>query len=307
MAETLPSKSDRKRERQPISVPFIWEEKPGTPKKDWKPTSRPIKPAAPPVKLVVSVPFGWEEKPGTPLKSFVQPPKEPKFALSQEQSNMFSSPQTYSDHEYGNWSGTERGNDDRDDKEVDGSSDKEIDRCSCNTDDSFISAQSLLANGLISTKALANAVPVQQTSLALTTTNSGPPQSPGSPASEADSTASSYATGTTSLVGASFLQRLFPLLAPKSSSPEWVGCMDKDPSRDADLPHGRNCSQVRRPLLTLGELIVMSRRRSCQRKVNEMHKQPSMDFTKRNAFGCCIFGSGIGISGLHMKWKRQYP
>ncbi|PIN11813.1 hypothetical protein CDL12_15580 [Handroanthus impetiginosus] len=187
----------------------------------------------------------------------------------------------------------------------------EIDRCSCNTDDPFLSAQSLLANGLISTKALASAVPVQQTSLALTTTNSGPPQSPGSPASEADSTASSYATGTTNFVGASFLERLFPLLAPKSSSPEWFRCMDKDPSHDADIQvkeflHERNSSQVRRPLLTLGVLIVMSRRRIYQRKVNKMHKQPSMDFMKRNAFSCCVFGSDIGTSGLHMKWKRQF-
>ncbi|KAK6135285.1 hypothetical protein DH2020_030968 [Rehmannia glutinosa] len=294
MAEKQPSKNDRKRERQPISVPFIWEEKPGTPKKDWKPTSPQMKkPPPPPVKLVISVPFEWEEKPGTPLQSFVQPPMESTFAP----------PHKWSNHDYGN-SNDLHGN------EGDELSDSEFDTCSFKTGDSFSSARSLLANGLISTAELSTAVPVQQTSFALTNTNGGQLQSPGSPASETESTTSSYATGTASLVGASFLEWLFPLLASNSSLPNKVGCGTKDPSQKTDLQgkelmHERNSSQVGRPLLTLGELIVMSRRRSCQRKVNKMHKQTSMDFVKRNAFGCFIFGSGNGITGWQTKLKRQ--
>lgn len=254
MAETVPCKSEAKRERQPISVPFIWEEKPGIPKKDWIRTVRPAKPPSPAVKLVVSVPFGWEEKPGTPLPSFVQPPKEPAFVALQEHSSIvFSSQPKYSDHNYEN-------------EGDDGSSDT----YSIETDESFTSAKSLLANGLISTNAIASAVPC----LALTTTDHEQLQSPGSPASETEST-SSYATGTTSLVGAPFLEWLFPLLVPSSGVPNKLGYLERDTSHK-ELLHEMNSSQARRPLLTLGELIVMSRRRSCQRKVMTMHKQRSM-------------------------------
>lgn len=239
MAQTLPPKSEIKRERQPISVPFIWEEKPGMPKKDWIHKARPIKTAPTAAKLVVSVPFGWEEKPGTPLPSFVTPPKY------------------YSDHGYGNNDG--QGENEGDD----GSSDT----YSTETDDSFTSAKSLLANGLISTTAIASAVPC----LALTTTDHEQLQSP---ASETEST-SSYATGTASLVGAPFLEWLFPLLVQSSGVPNKVGYLETYPSQKEFL-HETNSSQARRPLLTLGELIVMSRRRSCQRNVMKMHKQRSM-------------------------------
>lgn len=255
MAEPNPSKSERKRERQLISIPFIWEEKPGMPKKDWKPFTRPVEPPAPPPKFVVSVPFGWEEKPGTPLPSFVQPPKLLTI-------------------KYGDWHG-----------EGDESSEMEVDTCSVGTDDSFCSAKSLLANGLISTTAIASAVPVQETSLALVTAESRLLQSPGSPASDTES-ACSYATGSASLVGASFLEWLFPLLVPNSNI---IGYLEKAPSQGSDVQameyqHESNRGQARRPLLTLGELIMMSRRQSCQRKVNKMHKQQSMVTTFFTSF-----------------------
>ncbi|GFP98394.1 hypothetical protein PHJA_001983300 [Phtheirospermum japonicum] len=251
MAETQPPKSDKKRERQPISIPFIWEEKPGTPKRDWTPTARQIKPCPPPVKLVVSVPFGWEEKPGTPLRSFPSPPK-------------------HTGRDYISWSTS------NENEGGDGLSDSESDTCSFKTGDSFVSAQSL------------SAVPAVA-------------QSPGSPASETESVASSYATGTASLAGASFLEWLFPLLVPKSNFSNKV---ENDTSHIEDVDeneslHENNYSRVRKPLLTLEELIVMSRRRSCQRKVNRVRKQTSM------VRGCFDFGSGNGIGRLNMKWKRQ--
>ncbi|XP_074581491.1 uncharacterized protein LOC141838016 [Curcuma longa] len=58
------------REQQQISVPFLWEEKPGTPKQGWSSQPVPsISSSLPfPAKLVVSVPFDWEEKPGKPLQ-----------------------------------------------------------------------------------------------------------------------------------------------------------------------------------------------------------------------------------------------
>ncbi|CAA3033118.1 uncharacterized protein LOC111405739 [Olea europaea var. sylvestris] len=174
--------------------------------------------------------------------------------------------------------------------------------------DSFSSAPSLLANGLISSSALFNSVPKQQTLLTLTTINGGQDRTPGSP--ETDSSTSRCATVTTSLVGASFLERLFPLLSPRSSLLDNSGCLEKDTSPAADaqniyLLHESNGSLVKRPLLTLGEMIMMSRRMSYKRKANKIHKQPSRDLIKGNALGCCIFGPGKGITGLHRKWKRK--
>ncbi|KAL0400857.1 UNVERIFIED_CONTAM: hypothetical protein Slati_4115600 [Sesamum latifolium] len=280
------------------------------PRKTGNPQARPIKPAAPPVKLVVSVPLDGKKSLGplsrpyyrlrqnphlhphrsrassrslldgrkawTPLPSLLQAPPESTFAPPPEQSIIVPPAATYSDDDYGNRSVI----DDQGDNEEDGSSDSELDTHSFETD-SFSSAKSLLANGPVSTTELSGAAPVQQTCDALKSTISGELQSPGSPASEAESTASSYATGTTSLVGASFLEWLFPLLVPSSSLPDKVGNMEKDPSHQAyvqgkEALRESNCSQVRRPLLTLEELIVMSRRRSCQRRIAKMHKQPSM-------------------------------
>lgn len=80
------SSNGKKQIRQPPSIPFLWEEKPGKPKKDWKPDSHPASPSrAIPVKLVASVPFTWEEKPGNPLPSFSdQHPNSSQFDLDSE-------------------------------------------------------------------------------------------------------------------------------------------------------------------------------------------------------------------------------
>ncbi|CAI9768220.1 unnamed protein product [Fraxinus pennsylvanica] len=305
MEDLVPLESSgRKRDRQPISVPFVWEEKPGTPKKDWKPSPRPIKPVALPVKLVASIPFGWEEKPGKPLPCFSQSLPESEPALQQTMSIGFTSPPRFSDSQDEEWSE----GDIEDNREGDDTLDSEIDTCSFITGNSFSSAPSLLANGLISSTALSNSVPKQQNLLTPTTINDGQVQTPCSP--ETDSSASNSATVTTSLVGASFLEWLFPLLAPQSSFLDNGECLEKDTSptedvQNIDLLRESNGSLVRRPLLTLGEMIMMSRRMSYKRKANKIHKQPSMDLIKGNALGCCIFGPGNGISGLHRKWKRQ--
>ncbi|CAH9097946.1 unnamed protein product [Cuscuta europaea] len=68
-----------------ISVPFVWEERPGIPNKDWKPAKR--KPSntpkfVPPDQLIPSIPFQWEDKPGTPLSSIqVQPQSKGNFVI----------------------------------------------------------------------------------------------------------------------------------------------------------------------------------------------------------------------------------
>lgn len=80
------SSNGKKQIRQPPSIPFLWEEKPGKPKKDWKPDFPPASPfRAIPVKLVASVPFNCEEKPGKPLPSFSdQHPNSSQFDLDSE-------------------------------------------------------------------------------------------------------------------------------------------------------------------------------------------------------------------------------
>lgn len=230
--------SIEKRDKHPISVPFIWEEKPGTPLKDWKPAFRPIKLVEPtiptPTKLVVSVPFGWEEKPGTPLPYFTKPQNE----LSQKKHNVAcTSDSAHSDqsNQY---------------------SDSESDRSSNQTDESFISAPSLMSNESV----IHNQQQGYETCSSFNST---------------------YATESRRLAGASFLEWLFPLLATNSSSPDKVQLLETDPTRTdgtkgAEFRPESNRCEVSRPLLTLGELIVMSRRMSCRRKVMSMQKQSSM-------------------------------
>ncbi|XP_051137842.1 uncharacterized protein LOC127256053 [Andrographis paniculata] len=247
--ERLPSKSHRSRDRQPISVPFIWEDKPGIPKKHWKPTPRllPENPiVAPPAKLVVSIPFGWEEKPGTPLPFFSKPDKQdPVFIPTSDLS--------YVDNDHDGWIGLS-------DAEI-------IDTGSFETYDSFSSARS--TNPFVD--------PVR------------------SPDSETESV--DYA-------GTPFLEWLFPLLATNSNESK---CGEVDTPemglQGTEWLRENGGSRAGKPLLTLEELIMMSRRRSCQRKIIQLNKQRSMDFMKGNALGCCIFGSNT--IPLPLKWKRQ--
>ncbi|GJN30157.1 hypothetical protein PR202_gb18441 [Eleusine coracana subsp. coracana] len=93
----VPEFNPRERVKQQISVPFLWEVKPGAPKWDWvisKPTpSVSACPSSPtPAKLVVSVPFQWEEKPGKPLQEaspFHAPADYAGFSASSGSLNPF--------------------------------------------------------------------------------------------------------------------------------------------------------------------------------------------------------------------------
>ncbi|KAJ6869658.1 hypothetical protein NC651_034404 [Populus alba x Populus x berolinensis] len=299
--------SRKKHIRQPPSVPFLWEVRPGVAKRDWKPeVSSVTLVQLPPVKLIASVPFNWEEKPGKPLSCFSQ---SPESAFITPRANLLALP----------WHVTCSQGDDNH-KHEDGDSGEEIlgdeqgmfhsdlESFSFETDESFSSAPSLLANCLVSSVAISTAVPVQTASP--TDDSNGQQESPSSPTSETDSSTSSYATGVSSLEGAAFLECLFPLYTPKSgflgkaSHPRKESFTPELNSRDFD--YERNSSvMIRRPL-TLGELIMMSRRRSCQRKAVQMRKQnPSMKFMDKKAFGCCIFGTSINIvEGLQRKMRQ---
>ncbi|KAL3521461.1 hypothetical protein ACH5RR_019610 [Cinchona calisaya] len=298
----------RKRIKQAISVPFIWEDLPGTPKKDWKPTA-PVKklvvvaPPPLPVKFTASVPFEWEEKPGKPRPSFSQQPSS--ASPISPNINSFPLPPRHSLGGENSWTGMN----DQDGDEIE-MLESYPESCEFETDDSFSSAPSLFANGLVPRIAISNAFPVQQNSLK--GPNSGQLQSPASPASETGSSTSSYETGHTSLAGASFLEWLFPLLTPQSNFLEKVGCSEKGVSytqtkmQKDDIECERNYSAAIRKPYTLGELIMMSRGRSYQRKALHMRTQNlSTDFMKRNALGCCIIGSSNFIGRFHRRWTRQ--
>ncbi|XP_024029688.1 uncharacterized protein LOC21396157 [Morus notabilis] len=272
------STTSKKHVRQPPSVPFLWEVKPGIAKKDWKPefpsvSSVPIVPL-PPVKLIASVPFKWEEKPGTPLPSFSQPSQEsasPLLPLPPIDNYPYEGVNVYQDS-----------SEDSSSNEGDGQDEEQrgfkldLGTFGSEADDSFCSAPSLLANCLVSSVAISTAVPAQNVSLP--EDKSGPLESPSSPASETEISTSSYETGTSSLVGSSLLECLFPLFPPKSGFLEKVGNLD-EPLKPPPQQWNQNFNYestgnitVRRPP-TLGELIMMSRRRSYRRNATQMRKQ----------------------------------
>ncbi|KAG6660322.1 uncharacterized protein LOC122303162 [Carya illinoinensis] len=300
--------SNRKQARQPPSVPFLWEERPGIPKKDWKPgTSSVIRPAPkPPVKLLVSVPFMWEEKPGTPLPSFSQsPPQEsvPPARLSSPPL-LLAYACHYNDYDsnyYNDKGGNYGGEGDEE-----GFFESDIETFSFETDGSCSLAPSLLANCLVPLKAISTAIPVEKIAAS---EDSDQLETPSSPPSETDSSTSSYVTGISSLVGASFLEHLFPLFPPSSGFLEKVG---EEGCKTSLEPKSKHCDLesnsivvVRSPP-TLGELIMMSRRRSYRRKAIQMRNQNlSKELTKKGAFGCFIYKSGSKmIEALYRKRKH---
>lgn len=96
---------------------------------------------------------------------------------------------------------------------------------------------------------------------------------PETPSSETENSTSSYATGTSRLVGASFLECLFPLLPPKSSFLEKAGYSENGSQTQSKLDRENNCNVVVRRPPTLGELLMMSRRKSNRKKAVPMRKQ----------------------------------
>ncbi|KAL8242321.1 hypothetical protein R6Q59_012623 [Mikania micrantha] len=262
-----------KRIKQTISIPFLWEEKPGTPKPDWKRVN-PIRQL--PVKLIASVPFMWEEKPGTPLPGL--------FSHLEPNLIMHSSPPLLSHLHYIN-------NPFCDSDSV------------CDLDQEHQDLESEV--GIIQSysnhpKHHKNNPFCDSSDDELTEINdSDYLQAPSSPAWETESVASSCAT---SLAGSSFLECMFPLMTtPKAGFFGTVGCSK------IRVPPANSCTQIisygaeRKPL-TLGELIMMSRRRSYLKKAIESQEYThSTELMVRNNFGCC----NIDVGGLkkHLQLK----
>ncbi|KAL5570044.1 hypothetical protein UlMin_026619 [Ulmus minor] len=316
MADKELKQNSYKRRRQPPSVPFLWEIMPGIPKKNWKPEAPASSSvSAPPVKLIASVPFIWEEKPGTPLPSFSHRSRE---SASEPSSARLLPPPPWFENFYEYFEkdddGHHSGGDGGDDKSM---SKQETESLGSEADDSYSSVPSLLANCLVSSSAISTAVPVPAQETSVVEENSDRLEMPLSPASETGSSTSSYATGNSSLVGSSFLECLFPLFPPNSGFLEKVGHPEPENSVTLTPPAqmwnknfdpDNNGSVIVRRQPTLGELIMMSRRRSYRRKAVQMRKQNlSMELMKRGAVGCCIFGTGSKLlEGLHNK-RKQLP
>ncbi|KAL8151434.1 hypothetical protein V2J09_021242 [Rumex salicifolius] len=280
--------SSKRRIPQQISVPFLWEEKPGMPRTQWPlppqpdllmllpPPPPPVVPCRPPpppppgnpAKFIVSIPFKWEEKPGTPIRSFARDP-----SLAPKNKNLPLPPAYYSqffecfdsDHESSF------------DEDMDPDWLTELDR------DASSSGPSLLANRLVPATAISSAVPYEASS---SYSSSFPDDD------DDDSSSDSYETGNTSPVGNSFLEQLFPLYAAKPNSPPPP--VKTQPRSKGVAWSGERSVVFRRPQ-TLGDLIMLSRRRSYMQKAAGITKSSvSKEFEDPNGIGCFAFGSGKG-------------
>ncbi|KAF8052639.1 hypothetical protein N665_1526s0004 [Sinapis alba] len=132
---------------------------------------------------------------------------------------------------------------------------------------------------------------------------------PTSPAYESDDSTSSYMTGASSLVGASFMKKLFPRLLPQekveAAGSEGVQDSTRPLHEEVKLTTDSDNMKIGVPVKipqTLGELIMLSRRRSYMRRAVAMRKyNPSMEFTKSGAERFCT----KMIQGH--EWKNYQP
>ncbi|ESQ43377.1 hypothetical protein EUTSA_v10014011mg [Eutrema salsugineum] len=329
----------RKQLRQPPSVPFIWEERPGLPKKNWQPSLATFVPSPPPlpppipvpVKLVTSVPFRWEQTPGKPLPSSSNdPPQLPHPPLETATAPPLPPPvpvpvklvtsvpfvreetpgQPYPC--FVDTNQTEPLDQPLPPPPMYGEVETNSDIYDDASSDSFSSVPSLLTGNR--SVPVSGAVTVDEFDENLNRETSSVPTSPGY---ESDDSTSSYMTGASSLVGASFLEKLFPRLLPHekveaaaASSEDHLQVTTRTLHEEVKLTTASDNMNIGFPVRTpqtLGELIMMSRRRSYMRRAVEMRKHnPSKDFTRYGAESCCLFVPGIKmIEGL--EWKKYQP
>lgn len=275
--------------RQPGTVPFIWEEKPGTAKNEWKYEVVPVTSVpSPSAKLVVSIPFNWEVEPGKPITSPSHPlPESPSLPLPPlhlAQSASLS-PSTkirgtlcavfQRTNPFLSSSEEEEDEDDQDSRDNNDDDDDllELDfrAFDSNTDDSYTSAPSLLENH---TTGMSSAITVQSNdSLNLQKTNYN--QHENWAISLSDSRGDSRRDTN---VGTSVLEFLFPLLPPNSGFLNKVKYHKNCAVALPVLPmkentYKSNCTLIVKRSHTLLELIQMSRRISCRRKAIQVKKQ----------------------------------
>ncbi|WVY97147.1 hypothetical protein V8G54_029298 [Vigna mungo] len=272
-------RAKKKHVREAPSVPFIWELKPGIPKKYWKPETEVSSVAhfpQTPLKLIASVPFLWEEKPGKPFPNFsdlsVNPvlPKTEKILIHVASSSGFSVACNF-------------GHDGKDKETYNYDSESiDLEAFTFDADQSFGSVPSVLSNCVVPSEKASTSSPAS---------------------SETDSSISSYATGRSSPIGATFLETLFPLYARDQNLEKETSCTQEVGPKDF-YDEDIASDIIRRPP-TLGELIMMSRRRSCRRKTVQMNRwDPQKKIPRQQVFGCFPFVTNSKmIEGL---LKRKY-
>lgn len=232
MDEGAPCDLANKRARQPPSIPFLWEERPGTPKKDWRPGNSLLRtPAMLPAKLIASVPFLWEEEPGKPRNSFSPSTLLPTSPSPNHGKSVAQPEEAYKSHE---------------------------DFIYFESDESFSSPPYLIEFSAASETTSSSVTPIKLNS----------PYDHFGPRFGFPSSSSDGVTSKTSLAGPSFLEYLFPLHAPdsgflgevKPSDAQHGGTSDDDCKIMGD-------NRVRHK--TLQDLIMLSRRGSITMKAAE--------------------------------------
>lgn len=255
--ETETPPQPRKQPRQHPSVPFVWEERPGLPKKNWQPSLATFVPSPPPlpppipvpVKLVTSVPFCWEKTPGELLLKLPQPPSEtsktpplpppvpvPVKLVTSVPFNWEETPgQPYPCF-------------------VDFNPPDPLDQ-------PLYGCEAETSSDCFSSVPISGAFTVDDFDENLNRETSSMPTSP---AYDTDDSTSSYMTGASSLVGASFLEELFPPRLPQEKVEEAAS----HHAQVTTASNGINFGFPVRTQYTLRELIMMSRRRSYMREHN---------------------------------------
>ncbi|KAK9665616.1 hypothetical protein RND81_14G123800 [Saponaria officinalis] len=291
-------KNSGNKTKQQITIPFIWEEKPGAPKENWKTKTttkrETLTPVPQPVKYVASVPFKWEEKPGTPLSCFVQ---ESKVAEKKLENMSLPLPPAYF-AKFGNESDGESSSGDDHDYQ-DWLSELEFETLSVLSEESFCSTPSLTqaSHPVHSRMPVSSAEPLH--SPVLEQKKDG--YLAGSASSEISS-ASSCASRNTNLRGSSPKSSFFD--KPSSSEETDNGhvqygngrrlpTLDEYEKLKAEF---RQNSVIRRPM-TLGELIMQSRRRSYRRKAVQKKRMNAPKDLNEKPQGCFnLGGSGGGLT-----------
>lgn len=254
--------SEQQRCRQTISIPFLWEEKPGKPKKDWKPeTQLAIVPVQPPPKLAVSIPFIWEEKPGKPWDFFSQhhsdsPNKKQLIMSSSSCSSPLSTPSSEEEEKTSN------------------------DCFYTDTDDCFSQSDFEVFSININHSPVKDIVPYNQSPENYPSKLVQIPNWEHGPFSNQLQVVAKKSEDTPSLTGenggcfpSSVIEFLFPLLAPKPGNFLYNVSHQYREASTTDEDHSNNCREIGKRAPTLGELMMMSRRLSYATNVAPLKKR----------------------------------
>ncbi|XP_026657818.2 uncharacterized protein LOC103700128 [Phoenix dactylifera] len=279
----------RQRDQQQISVPFLWEERPGTPKKEW--ISRPVTVISvpSPARLVVSVPFEWEEKPGTPLQlSQPSPDSSPLRALP----GLAGTPS--SAHLLNPSIDEEEG--------VLATSAFKVLASEMNDDESGLAPSTFPSHHVKTCESFADVNDSQGGS----TENSSDRQENWYSVSETDCNSSSNSSAThTASFDASAAEFLFPLSFPDAGFLNMVRGRERALIPAAACPelqptaYSHNRSVRPRRTLTLGELILLSRKLSYKMKPVDVEKRSNLKvFIKKSLLTCFPFSTGINKNNV---------